>query len=42
MNLLKPDVPCVFKKDYRTVAFQVSKILIERAKELHFLNYSQK
>ena len=36
MNLLKPDIPCVFKKGYLTVAFQVSETLIERAKELHF------
>ena len=39
INLLKPDVPCALKKDYLTIAFQVSESLMRHTKELHFFNY---
>ena len=39
MNLLRPDVPSALKKDYLTIAFQVSETLIKCTKELHILNY---
>ena len=35
MNLLKPDVPSALKKDYLTIAFQVSETLMRCTKELH-------
>ena len=37
INLLKPDVPSVLKKDYLTIASQVSETLMRRPKESHYL-----